>query len=456
MVLFLLDLLINTPMRVETGFGSSCWISLVMIASKSSASDVFHEFDRYSGENDAPTYKFTPKFLKSVKNNPLSGICFLAWVEILTSRWRQIDYHTYWPRLVVISLLSVFNSLLGFIEYLLYESSIRKATPHPRPVFILGHPRTGTTLLHSLVAMDEDQFDVCTTFCAGFPSCFLWFERIGKVLFQGVLDDTRPMDNVVLDFDLPQEDELATNVLTAGTSPYMPLFFMSQETDFRPYYAFDDNATGDEALPEAQMPKARKRWVESFYYLCQKLTLRSIKRHGEKRRLLLKSPVHTARIPLLLRIFPNAQFIYIHRNPYEVFRSAAHMADTTYWYTYCNTPRDDQILEFILRQYEILWDRYEDGKQILLQSENNDTKQEKRLVEVSYSALSRRPVETVSDIYNQLGWEMSGRMEDRLSEIVEKEVMNYKRNSHMDIDSAMKSTIGKRWARSFDELGYKK
>jgi hypothetical protein len=34
--------------------------------------------------------------------------------------------------------------------------------------------------------------------------------------------------------------------------------------------------------------------------------------------LLLKSPVHTARIPLLLKLFPRARFVYLHRNPYEV------------------------------------------------------------------------------------------------------------------------------------------
>lgn len=270
-----------------------------MVQTKSSAADVFREFDAYIDDCPTATYKFTPKFLKSTKNNPMSGICFLAWVKILKDRWHQVDFLTYWPRLVMISFLSALNSFLASIEYLLYESSIRETITHPRPVFILGHPRTGTTLLHSLVALDEEEFDVCTTFCAGFPSCFLWFERIGKFLFQGVLDDTRPMDNVVLDFDLPQEDELATNVLTAGTSPYMPLFFMSQEADFRPYYAFDDDATGDEALEDIKMAEARNRWSNAFSYLCQKLTLRSSRRHGVKRRLVLKSPVHTARLVAL-------------------------------------------------------------------------------------------------------------------------------------------------------------
>lgn len=39
----------------------------------------------------------------------------------------------------------------------------------------------------------------------------------------------------------------------------------------------------------------------------------------------------------------------------QVFQSAKHMAATTYWYSYLNTPTDREILEFILHQYEILY-----------------------------------------------------------------------------------------------------
>jgi hypothetical protein len=54
-------------------------------------------------------------------------------------------------------------------------------------------------------------------------------------------------------------------------------------------------------------------------------------RWGGRRPLLIKSPVHTARLALLLRLFPNAKFVYVHRDPLATFASAAHMADTYYW-----------------------------------------------------------------------------------------------------------------------------
>ena len=40
------------------------------------------------------------------------------------------------------------------------------------------------------------------------------------------MDKTRPMDNMRLHFDLPQEDELATNVLSGGCSPYLQISVM--------------------------------------------------------------------------------------------------------------------------------------------------------------------------------------------------------------------------------------
>jgi hypothetical protein len=70
------------------------------------------------------------------------------------------------------------------------------------PLFVLGHARSGTTLLHSLLAQDVNRFATCSTFCAGFPDAFLSFETMGKVLFANMLSPTRPMDNMRLHFDL--------------------------------------------------------------------------------------------------------------------------------------------------------------------------------------------------------------------------------------------------------------
>jgi len=74
--------------------------------------------------------------------------------------------------------------------------------------------------------------------------------------------------------------------------------------------------------------------------------------------LVLKSPCHTGRVRLLLKLFPKARFIFIHRNPYEVFLSGAHLASTTYGWQFLQQPSDSDLQEYILRQGEILHSEY--------------------------------------------------------------------------------------------------
>ena len=498
--------------KMNTTKNSSCYPSSPpkQTPQMSSTTSVFRNFDEYRdgdcsdgheqskrtsattssapSSSSTPDYEFTFKHQYSIQNNPLCGIEFPQWVSILKRRHKDIEYTVYWPRLIFISIMSIFNYVMGTIERYWYDQQISQATPNPRPVFILGHPRTGTTLLHSLIALDSTQFTYCSTFCAGFPSCFLWFEQYGKQLLKGVIGETRPMDNVKLHFDLPQEDELATCVLSGGVSPYMPLYFMTQERQFRPFYAFDDNndtdndnssgsftsQKNDELIDDPSiMAETRNKWINSFMYLIRKLTVRDehellgtrqlngqrIHHHRQRnrhpRRLVLKSPVHTARIRLLDQLFPDAQYIYIHRHPYDVLRSAIHMADTTYWYTYLSRPTSEQIMEFILRQYEILYDRYIEGRDLLLleQQQQHENNNKRRIVEVSFDELSSTPIETMQRIYEELGWEFSSEYKTCLQNEVG-DVKSYQRNVHRPLPLKLKRIVNERWRPSFKMFGY--
>lgn len=124
-------------------------------------------------------------------------------------------------------------------------------------------------------------------------------------------------------------------------------------------------------------------------------------RCGGRKPLLIKSPVHTARVALLLKLFPRARFVYVHRDPLTTFCSAAHMArpglgracgctsfvlqctaarqerhtaqsnprcslssltalqaNTYYWYCYLQQPSEADVTDFILDQFELLHRTY--------------------------------------------------------------------------------------------------
>ena len=299
----------------------------------------------------------------AVKNNPSVGLTCWNLLSLLWRERRSIDWMRYIHRILGLMCVSMLNSMLAFLEglyvniWLNWTGVIKLADSIPSrpPVFILGHPRTGTTLLHSLMALDSERFYFCNTFQAGFPTCFLFFENLGKRLFAGVLSETRPMDKMKLHFDLPQEDELATCLLTGfRCSPYLSLYFPRNEREFREYQSFRNASRNDVDT-----------WTKAFLKLVNKLKIRDIlklRNEGcdllKSRQLLLKSPCHTARVRLLLKLFPNAKFVYIHRNPYEVFLSSAHMASTTYGYCFLQKPSDSDLQEYILRQGEILIGEY--------------------------------------------------------------------------------------------------
>ena len=377
----------------------------------------------------------------STQNNILSGITFRNWAWIVCRNVRNIDFATFFPRLVFVTLMSLFNSLMAAIEWVLHEREIRLVRLNDRPVFVLGHPRTGTTHCFNLLSLDE-RFAYPTTFMCGFPSYFLWFERFGKALLAGVISKTRPMDNMALSFDTPQEDELATNVLSAGASPYMPLVFMRHEREYRQYLALKDEDMTD--------PAGKARWVSSFTYILRKITLyyQRARHSTSPHRLLLKSPVHTSRIALLLQLFPNAQFIYMHRHPERVLQSAMNMAQKTYWFSYLEVPSDDDIIEFIVSQFENMHREYVATRGLVPPG---------NLIEVGFDELDSRPLETLERIYTHLGWAGEyARMKPRFESYLATDAKDFQKNSFNDkLDAHLLASIKSRWKDAYEEFGYK-
>ena len=173
------------------------------------------------------------------------------------------------------------------------------------PVFIIGHWRTGSTFLHLLLALD-DRLIAPSLFQVTLPEGFLVGDRFYRPIM-GAMVGRRPMDNMILQFDDPQEEEFALLKLTLE-SPLLKVIFPA-----KPGYFIDNPA---EFLPPADK---KAFWQEQFRLFCRKILQDSGKM------ILLKNPVHSLRIPLLLETFPKARFIHLHRHPCEVVASSLHL-----------------------------------------------------------------------------------------------------------------------------------
>jgi hypothetical protein len=363
----------------------------------------------------------------SISHNYLTGITFGKWCQLLAENHFQIS-PAYLHRAAVITLASLSNSACAAVETLRFGKAIEQAEKPKAPLFILGHWRSGTTLLHELLAQDSAQFQFPNTYQVVNPYTFLTTENFTTRMFPWLVPEKRPMDNMALKFTSPQEDEFAPLLMTL-TSLYLGTSFPRRMEHYDRYMTFRDV---DRTKVEA--------WKSAFVLFCKKLSL------NDDRTLLIKSPPHTARIRTILEMFPDARFVHIHRDPYRVFQSQRHFFDTAGWYTYLQKPDIDAIDEGILQRHEVMYDAFFEDLPLI---------PEGRFIDIRFDDIESDPVNEIGKVYAHLGLEGFARFKPELSRYVDA-LKGYQKNSFTDLDPATKAIVADRWARSFDHGNYPK
>ena len=361
----------------------------------------------------------------SIGHNYLAGITHGDWWRLLAENRFYVS-RAYWHRAAFITLASIINSCCALTEQFRYGDAVERAQITRPPLFILGHWRSGTTLLHYLLAQDVKQFNFANTYQVVNPRTFLTTERFVARWLSGLVPAQRPMDNMTLSFESPQEDEFAPLLLTLR-SVYLGISFPRRFDEYAKYLTFRD-------VPREEV----ERWQKALLFFCKKLSLH------DDRALLLKSPGHTARIRILLEMFPDARFIHIHRDPYRVFQSQRHFFDTAGWYTYLQKPDTSAIDEEILQRHELMYDAYFEDLPLIAPE---------RSCEVRFDELEADPVDQVRKIYEQLSLEGYESFEPSLRQYAQANA-GYQKNEFPRLDEASRSLVAQRWQRSFKTWGY--
>ncbi|MGD1942712.1 MAG: sulfotransferase [Leptolyngbyaceae cyanobacterium] len=357
--------------------------------------------------------------------NYLIGITGDRWWSLL----KQNHFHVspvYWHRVAATTVMSGVSTVLSGVEAWRYNRAIAATELSADPIFILGHWRSGTTLLHELLALDIEQLAYPNTFEVMSPQTFLSTESLLSRWLAKLVPDRRPMDNMSLKVNSPQEDEFAIALMTLQ-SYYLGLSFPDAEQHYERYLTLE-NLT----------PEELQQWQHQFLWFLKKLTFKY------QRPLVLKSPPHTARIRLLLKLFPQAKFVHIHRHPYDVFRSMRHYFHTAGWLTYLQKPDLKTLDQAILRRYRLLYDAYFEQRQLIPADQ---------FYEVSFSALEQDPIATVKQIYKQFQLSYSDRLDPRLQGYINAR-QNYRKNSFPALDAETQQRIQQEWQGAFAAWGY--
>jgi hypothetical protein len=354
---------------------------------------------------------------------PLCGITLGQWRDLLRANRFGVD-HPYRLRAASTTLSSVVNTAHCWYENRVFGPKVANAKVEP-PVIILGHWRTGTTHLHYLLAADE-RFAYPNTYQVSYPNTFLCTEAISSKLGAFLLPPTRPMDNVRVSFQSPNEDEFATCGMTL-CSPYVGLVFPRRQGHYDQFLTFRGVAAGVVA-----------RWKAALVFFLKKLTWK----YG--RPLVLKSPPHTCRIRLLLDLFPDARFVHIRRDPYGVFQSTRHWLRAAGPWWYLQRPDLGGLEGRILRTYQEMYEVFFEERRLIPAGHFH---------EVRFEELEADPVAQVRKLYQALGLPDFRQVEPALRRYVES-LSGYKKNALSELSPDLRERIAGAWRRCFDEWGY--
>lgn len=312
------------------------------------------------------------------------------------------------------------------VERLKLRRAIASQQLDAGPIFVIGHWRSGTTLLHNLLSQDP-RFGWMTFVQAGMPLDCTGKFKAARWFIRMAMPKTRRMDDVAIGLDTPQEEEIALanmNPLSFFNAFYFPRNLMKH---YREAVLFD-------GASEPQIDK----FAASYRYLVKKFS--SI---NDGKLMLFKNPANTGRIAFLKDLFPNAKFIHIVRNPYEVYASMQKLWPTLFRAFSMHPYQEIDTHPSTLEIYQSLMKKFL-AEQPSLPDDD--------FIELRFEDIERNPIAELTKVYQKFS------LPDRDASL--EKIRSYSdslkgyRRSRYQLPQATLDEVGERWKFALDHWSY--
>jgi hypothetical protein len=330
---------------------------------------------------------------------------FRTWLRLLRLAWREQN-----PRnrrrllrtlLLTVPAVASFHALCFALDPLLFPGLRR--TEVRGPIFIVGHARSGTTLLHRLMSRDAERFSSFLLYELFFPSLLQKklirlaaagdrrllggrLERRVRVWEERRFGRTRAIHDQSL--TEPEEDDGVLTFSCASGSWIVRLPYMG-ELDF---YHVDER------------PARSRRRLMAFYRECVR---RQLYLNGRGKVHLSKNPIFAGRMESLIEAFPDARFVVPFRNPQETIPSLLKLMQVAWRMRRWSDAEMQRSLRLLAEQ-SIHTYRY--PLQVLARHE------EIARSVVDYRELVAEPRRVIERVYAELGLPMTPAVEAMLAE----------------------------------------
>jgi omega-hydroxy-beta-dihydromenaquinone-9 sulfotransferase len=334
----------------------------------------------------------------------------------------------YYFRVCTIVLINLINMPFRAYERRFINPKFKDILIVNDPIFIIGHWRSGTTHLHNILCNDR-RFGYTSTYQSVFPDTLIG--KVGRNIFRfftsALIPGKRKGDNVTLNASYPQEEEFALGDKTSLCFYYFWMF----PTRIIDFYKSDIKF---ENISESK----KDSWKDDYRLLIKKALKNTNANHY-----LSKNPPNTGRIRELIEMFPNAKFIHIHRNPYDVFLSTHNFFSSMLPHLQLQTIDSCWITDSIIDVYKRLMDDFSEQKELIKQG---------NLVEISYNDLEKKPMALIEDIYEKLNLKGFSESKTLFDEYLD-QTKNYKKNKHV-ITRSVKQKLLNEWGYIMKRYNY--
>ncbi len=355
--------------------------------------------------------------------NTLIGASWRAFKQITEGREIGAKYRAkYRLTKLICRLISSFDS----IEDRRYNKMLKDKPLEADPVFVLGHWRSGTTFVHNVLSCDK-QYGYTTTYHTVFPNIVLFGQGFFKSIMAKVMPSKRPLDSLELTPDQPQEEEFALSGMTK-CNYYNFWFFPKDMLEYCDKYLTMQTLSDEE----------RAEFSENF----MRLVKISMHNTGGKR-YLSKNPPHTGRVKDLLKIFPNAKFIYLIRNPYTVFESTRGFFSQTIVPLKLHDISEEALQANFVEVYKRLYETYKRDRELIPAG---------NLIEIKFEDFEADPIEATRKIYETLSLDGFEEALPQMEQYVGGK-RGYKKNRYNYEEETVR-VVESHWGESLKDWGY--
>ncbi len=260
-----------------------------------------------------------------------------------------------------------------------------------QPVFIVGSPRSGTSILHELMAQDP---------ASRTPA--LWEMNHPVEALEAKGPDWAQSADLVTQFWHDLQPEYETMHANSGHLPNECIFITLHEF-------LSDHWSGCHNVPSysRHLIASDQRPAYEFH----KRFLKTLQQREPSRRWLLKAPSHLFQMRALFDVYPDAHIIRMHRDPRKTLASAISLMGTLKWMRCDRVDMSEAPGQLAFGFATIYQREIEEREKGLLPDE--------RFIDVQFQDVVRNPVGCVEEIYRRLDWPMTDEIAKRIGDYAE-------------------------------------